>query len=86
MINIRCPNKRFFVAKMLARKIAPKMFNLFKHFLSKFKKIGSKVFEKNFHPNCFYLFIFHRGGWGWESKKYLAWPNRGACIEMRFSF
>ena len=43
--------------------------------------MGWKVFIKKlwflwktFHPNFFYLPIFHSGGGWWESKKCLAWP------------
>ena len=52
---------------MLARKIAPKMLSLFQTFFLFF-------FEKPSTPIFFYLLIFHRGGWGCESKNYLAWP------------
>ena len=47
----------FFFAKMLARKIAPKISAFFKHFISFFKQI-KKIGVEGF----FYLLTFHRGG------------------------
>ena len=65
MINIRCPNKSFFfVAKMLARKIAPKMFNLFKYFLSEFKKkMGLRFLKKTSTLIVFICLYLIEAGW-----------------------
>ena len=56
---------------MLARNIAQKIFSLFQTFflLLANKKNGVEGFSGKPSTPFFYLLIFHRGGWGCESKK-----------------
>ena len=69
------------VAKLLARKIAPKIFSLFQTFFFSFffkanKKIGVGRFLKNLPPQ-FSLFAYISIGAGGDMNlnNYLAWPN-----------
>ena len=59
--SVQNTNQNFvalFFAKMLARKIAPKFVSLLKHFLSKIKKMGWKVFEQSSIPVFFICLYF----------------------------